>query len=88
MTSTFPFLRDVSRFAVLNPMAEAKVGRSVVEEFGVVAQGPNDPVVSLSGGNQQKVVVGRWLRLALGRESAEGRRRTLAPQAADRDGSQ
>ena len=62
MTSTFPFLRDVSRFAVLNPMAEAKVGRSVVEEFGVVAQGPNDPVVSLSGGNQQKVVVGRWLR--------------------------
>ncbi len=62
MISTFPFLQDVSRLAVLNPLAEAKVGRSVIEEFDVVAQGPNDPVVSLSGGNQQKVVVGRWLR--------------------------
>lgn len=62
MIATFPFLRDVSRLSVLNPMAEAKVGRLVIEDFGVVAQGPNDPVVSLSGGNQQKVVVGRWLR--------------------------
>jgi len=62
MISTFPFLQDVSRLSVLNPMAEAKVGRSVIEEFGVVAQGAADPVISLSGGNQQKVVVGRWLR--------------------------
>ena len=62
MISTFPFLGDVSRLAVLNPMAEAKVGRSVIEDFGVVAQSANDPLISLSGGNQQKVVVGRWLR--------------------------
>ncbi len=62
MISTFPFLKDVSRLSVMNPMAEAKVGRSVIEEFGVVAQGAADPVISLSGGNQQKVVVGRWLR--------------------------
>ncbi len=62
MISTFPFLQDVSRLSVLNPLAEAKVGRSVIEDFGVVAQSANDPIVSLSGGNQQKVVVGRWLR--------------------------
>ena len=62
MISTFPFLQDVSRLAVLNPLAEVKVGKSVIEEFGVVAQSANDPIVSLSGGNQQKVVVGRWLR--------------------------
>ncbi|MEA2009489.1 MAG: sugar ABC transporter ATP-binding protein [Actinomycetota bacterium] len=62
MIATFPFLQDVSRLSILNPLAEAKVGRSVVEEFDVVAQSANDPVVSLSGGNQQKVVVGRWLR--------------------------
>lgn len=62
MISTFPFLEDISRFATLNPLAEDKVGRSVIEEFGVVAQGPTDPIESLSGGNQQKVVVGRWLR--------------------------
>ena len=62
MISTFPFLKDVSHLSVLNPRAESKVGRSVIEDFGVVAQSEADPVVSLSGGNQQKVVVGRWLR--------------------------
>jgi simple sugar transport system ATP-binding protein len=62
-TSTFPFLKDVSRFAVMNWRAEDKVGRSVIDEFDVVAQSPHDSVISLSGGNQQKVVVGRWLRM-------------------------
>jgi len=62
MISTFPFLSDISRFGVLNPLAEAKVGRTVIEDFGVVAQSEADSVMSLSGGNQQKVVVGRWLR--------------------------
>ena len=62
MIASFPFLRDVSRASVLNPQAEAKLGRDVIDEFGVVAQSEADPVMSLSGGNQQKVVVGRWLR--------------------------
>ncbi|MEN8040463.1 MAG: sugar ABC transporter ATP-binding protein [Actinomycetota bacterium] len=62
MISTFPFLEDITRLSVLNPLAENKVGKAVIEEFGVVAQSSNDPVISLSGGNQQKVVVGRWLR--------------------------
>jgi simple sugar transport system ATP-binding protein len=62
-TSTFPFLRDVSKLAVMDPRAENKVGVAVIDEFGVVAQSPHDPVISLSGGNQQKVVVGRWLRM-------------------------
>ena len=34
---------------------------SLVQEFGVVASGPDAPAASLSGGNQQKVVVGREL---------------------------
>lgn len=62
MISTFPFLQDVSHLSVLNPRLERRVGRSVIESFGVVAQSADDPVISLSGGNQQKVVVGRWLR--------------------------
>jgi simple sugar transport system ATP-binding protein len=62
MIATFPFLQDISRLGVLNPLAEAKVGRSVIQDFGVIAQSEGDPVMSLSGGNQQKVVVGRWLR--------------------------
>ncbi|MCB0043643.1 MAG: sugar ABC transporter ATP-binding protein, partial [Caldilinea sp.] len=62
MIATFPFLRDVSKASVLNPQAESRLGRAVIDEFGVVAQSEADPVMSLSGGNQQKVVVGRWLR--------------------------
>lgn len=62
MTSTFPFLNDISRLSVMNPFAEDKVGNEVIADFGVVAQGADEPVISLSGGNQQKVVVGRWLR--------------------------
>ena len=62
MIATFPFLEDISHLGVLNPLMEAKVGRSVIQDFGVVAQSEADSVASLSGGNQQKVVVGRWLR--------------------------
>jgi simple sugar transport system ATP-binding protein len=62
MIATFPFLRDVSKASVLNPQAESRLGRAVIDEFGVLAQSEADPVMSLSGGNQQKVVVGRWLR--------------------------
>ncbi|PIE31629.1 MAG: ABC transporter, partial [Ilumatobacter coccineus] len=51
MISTFPFLNDISNWSVLNAAAEAKVGRSVIDEFGVVAQSEADPVMSLSGGN-------------------------------------
>jgi simple sugar transport system ATP-binding protein len=61
-TSTFPFLEEVSRSGVIDFGEEATVGRSVIDEFAVVAQSEDDPVISLSGGNQQKVVVGRWLR--------------------------
>jgi simple sugar transport system ATP-binding protein len=61
-TSTFPFLGDVAPKAVLDRAAEARVGAAVIADYGVVAQSPDELVVALSGGNQQKVVVGRWLR--------------------------
>lgn len=60
-TSTLPFLGAVSRLGVLRGAAERRTGQAVLEEFGVVAVGPDQSVDSLSGGNQQKVVIGRWM---------------------------
>ncbi len=61
-TATLPFLGSVSRGKVLSAAKENRVGRDVVDGFGVLATGPSQPVDALSGGNQQKVVVGRWMR--------------------------
>ncbi|MCV2393059.1 sugar ABC transporter ATP-binding protein [Actinotalea sp. M2MS4P-6] len=60
-TATLPFLRSVSRWSFLQRGKERSVGRTVLEDFGVVATDPDQPVDALSGGNQQKVVVGRWM---------------------------
>ena len=38
-----------------------KVARQIIERFGIRARGPNQIVRELSGGNQQKVVLGKWL---------------------------
>ncbi len=35
--------------------------RRMVETLGIVCQSINDDINTLSGGNQQKVMVGRWL---------------------------
>ena len=47
----------------LSPRTEADEARAIGERVGLR---PNDPhllIESLSGGNQQKVIVGRWLRI-------------------------
>ncbi|MBC7291262.1 MAG: sugar ABC transporter ATP-binding protein, partial [Actinotalea sp.] len=60
-TSTLPFLRAVTRSGVLRFRRERSVALEVIRDFGVVATGPDQNVDALSGGNQQKVVVGRWM---------------------------
>lgn len=61
-TSTLPFLSSVSRRGLLDFTAEDEAGENVIKDFGVVAQSGKATLDSLSGGNQQKVIVGRWLR--------------------------
>ncbi len=58
---SLPFLSSVSSHGVLRPRAEALLGRKVISELAVVAQGESFSVDALSGGNQQRVVIGRWL---------------------------
>ncbi len=50
-----------SGFATVDPRAEVPVVNEIVQRLGLVCRGAWQPVRELSGGNQQKVVLGKWL---------------------------
>lgn len=60
-TISLPFLPRVSSGHLLNFSSENDLAKSMIEKVGVVVQSHKSSVDSLSGGNQQKVMVGRWL---------------------------
>ncbi|HTR14557.1 MAG TPA: sugar ABC transporter ATP-binding protein [Roseiarcus sp.] len=47
----------------LSPRAEAEQARAIGAQVGLRPNDPHLPIESFSGGNQQKVIVGRWLRI-------------------------
>ncbi len=49
------------RFGLVSRSLEMQRGGAVIDELGVVAQGPASIVNHLSGGNAQKVLFGRWV---------------------------
>lgn len=49
------------RGGLFSPRREGKVVRDLVSRLAVKASSIHQPVIELSGGNQQKVLVGRWL---------------------------
>ncbi|MQX96368.1 ATP-binding cassette domain-containing protein [Sinorhizobium medicae] len=59
--TSLPFLRRLSRFSVSNRRAERARARGQITSLGVVCRSERDEMQTLSGGNQQKVMVGRWL---------------------------
>ena len=48
-------------FTLLRDGAETKLAQQFLRDLGIKAYGPEAPGASLSGGNQQKVCVARWL---------------------------
>jgi ABC-type sugar transport system ATPase subunit len=54
-------LRDVARAGLIRRRREARMAEQIVEQLGVKTAGIGAAVTSLSGGNQQKAVIGRWL---------------------------
>lgn len=58
---TLASLRRFTRFGILRPGREERAVRGLMAELQIAARGPGQPVVTLSGGNQQKVVLARWL---------------------------
>ena len=49
--------------ALLSPRAEAEKAQAIGAQVGLRPNAPALPIEALSGGNQQKVVVGRWLAI-------------------------
>lgn len=52
-----------TRFGVLDVRVEKAMARKSCGDFAIRAPSPEFPVVQLSGGNQQKVVLARWFAL-------------------------
>ncbi|MGH3758108.1 sugar ABC transporter ATP-binding protein [Actinophytocola sp.] len=59
--ATLPRLSAVSRWGLMNPGRERSVAGEWTRRLGVRLRRLTDPVATLSGGNQQKVVLGKWL---------------------------
>jgi simple sugar transport system ATP-binding protein len=55
------WLRHAGPLTTIDWQAAAEASAKIIEEYGVVAPGPESPVATLSGGNQQKLVLGRAL---------------------------
>lgn len=51
----------LSVFGLIKPKQDAELTRSFIERLSIRTSGPDQPVGALSGGNQQKVVLGKWL---------------------------
>lgn len=56
-----PSLRRFSRFGIINTIREARETTRHMTDVGIRPRDPSRKVSYLSGGNQQKVVVAKWL---------------------------
>lgn len=55
--------RVVNRFGLLSPPKQAEVVQGWMQRLAVKAGDPSDAVSTLSGGNQQRVVLAKWLAI-------------------------
>jgi ribose transport system ATP-binding protein len=60
---SLPSLRNFSRFALIRRKQECEAARRQVDSLRVRTPGIETRVLNLSGGNQQKVVLGKWLAM-------------------------
>ena len=56
-----PSIERFSRFGVVNEREEAKATAGYIKELRIKTTSPRQQVIYLSGGNQQKVVLSKWL---------------------------
>ena len=61
---SFAALGTLSRWGVVDAAAERDAVERIVQLLAVRTDGTSMPAGSLSGGNQQKLVIGKWLMMA------------------------
>jgi rhamnose transport system ATP-binding protein len=59
--ATLPIVRQISKFGFRNAKVERRAAEGKARELQVVFKSVDQAVGELSGGNQQKVVIGKWL---------------------------
>lgn len=59
-----PVLGTIMTGPFVSPSKAAKLTERLISEYSVKADNPNAAISLLSGGNQQKVVVAKWINLA------------------------
>jgi ribose transport system ATP-binding protein len=60
---SLPQLRNCATLGIVRPKAEAELAKTEVERLRIKTPGIEARVGNLSGGNQQKVVLGKWLAM-------------------------
>ncbi|MCB9953453.1 MAG: sugar ABC transporter ATP-binding protein [Planctomycetaceae bacterium] len=55
-------LPEVTSAGLISSSLEEQAAQESIKQLGIKTAGPEAPVVSLSGGNQQKCIIARWLR--------------------------
>lgn len=58
---SLPFLKSFTRGGLLSWVRQRQAADNMINQIGVVCQSASDDIDMLSGGNQQKVMIGRWL---------------------------
>ena len=61
---TMVLLPQLARLGVVNRAAQLQVVDRFIAQLGIKTSGPEQPIKELSGGNQQKVLLARWLALS------------------------
>jgi ribose transport system ATP-binding protein len=58
---TLPLLGKMHRGPLLDDRKGRSLARDLIERFSIKVADPDKPIRRLSGGNQQKVVIAKWL---------------------------
>ena len=58
---TMPIMDRVSRFGMVNRRKQNEITRDYIQKMSIKTPSENTKIKDLSGGNQQKVILSRWL---------------------------